>query len=684
MGLFDILTGNKTTKNGLNLIYSKNGDLLYEYNKIAGKIEGLLKVYYSLTESSNGPNTYSKKVGLVKEEYFFLNGLPNGYYKKFDLNSKLIIEIESIKSEVINFSSSFYFKLDSRGINLDLSNFYEINGNVRIYNQIICQYEIVNNKINNLKEFYENGQLKFDKQKGLRYFENGQLEENSRSGEKYYENGQLRLNSKSGEEYYENGQLKMNPKSGEEYYKNGQLKFDLINGREYYENGSIKIKNDDGAKYFISENLNRENFKDNYSFDCFIKGDSIISNNMIYNYYKNVLIYNESGEVYNIEEIVGLYSQENYFQHISRIRKEWKDRGGHISITPKKHSGTKHSEPLLINNFCFIVTIEYYRADLEWHDSETTTHLNPYTGLFNNINYEKGINSGSINFHTKERESKIENKEKSIAIEFYERGLEKDSNNNYEGAIIDFTKAIEIDKEFIDAYRNRASVKCLLGDYEGAIEDYSKIIEINSEDIDAYEDRGRTKYSLKNYIGAIEDFDKIIKIDSETKIYSLRGKMKRYLLDYDEAMLDYDIAVTKFPNDFGCVFGRGELNYEMANYHSAIEDFNKCIELKPKLILSFQKLGECKLKIEDYKGAIDDFSFIIQNRQEAYKIDGPPSENASKILATYYHNRGVARSKIKEYNDAISDFKTAIKLYPNCVSDVENDLELAINQLGSL
>ncbi len=682
MGLFDILTGNKTTKNGLNLIYSKNGDLLYEFNKINGKIEGILKVYYSLKDSSNSANISSKKVGLVKEEYFFLNGLPNGYYKKFDLKSKLIIEIESIKSEVIDFNSSFYFKLDSRGINLDLSNFYEINGNVRINNQIICQYEIVNNKINNLKEFYENGQLKYDKQKGLKYYENGQLEENSRIGEKYYENGQLELNSKSGEEYYENGQLKKNPKSGEEYYENGQLKFDLMNGREYYENGSIKIKNDNGAKYFISENLNRENFKENYSFDSFIKGDSIISNNIIYNYYKNVLIYNESGEFYSIRQIIEIYFQENYFNRINRIRKEWRDKGGHISITPKNHSGTKYSEPLLINNFCFIVNVEYYSHDyLYQNDYETTTHLNPYTGLFNNIHYENGINSSSINFHTKE-ESKLENKEKSIAIEFYERGLENYSNNNYEGALIDYSKAIEIDIEFIDAYRNRASVKCSLGDYEGAIEDYSKLIEINSEDIDAYEDRGRAKYSLKNYIGAIEDFDKIIKLDNETKIYSLRGKMKRYLLDYNEAMLDYDIAVNKFPNDFGCVFGRGELNYEMANYHSAIEDFNKCIELKPKLILSFQKLGECKLKIEDYKGAIDDFSFIIQNRQEAYKIDGPPSENASKILATYYHNRGVARSKIKEYNDAISDFKTAMKMYPNCASVVEKDLEFAINQLG--
>jgi len=263
-----------------------------------------------------------------------------------------------------------------------------------------------------------------------------------------------------------------------------------------------------------------------------------------------------------------------------------------------------------------------------------------------------------------QRTSDFKINESANASEIYQRALEKDANNDYEGAIIDLTKAIEIDKEFIDAYRNRASIKCSIGNYEGAINDYTKIIEINPEDVDALEDRGRAKYSLKDYVGAIEDFDEIISIDNETKIYSLRGKMKRYLLYYDEAMLDYDIAVNKFPNDFYCVFGRGELKYEMANYHSAIEDFNKCIELKPKLILSFQKLGECRLKIEDYKGAIEVFTYIIKNRQEAYKIDGPPSENASKTLATYYYNRGVARSNIKDYKNAISDIKSAVELNP--------------------
>ena len=396
MGLFDFLTGNKTTKNGLNLIYSKKGDLLYEFNKIAGKIEGKLKVYYSLKESSNNPSISRKQVGLVYEEYFFLNGLPNGNYKRFDRESKLIIEIEYIKSEIIDFNSSFYIQIDTKGIRLLFSNFYEVNGNVRINNY---HYEIINNKI--IKEFYENGQLKYDNQNGMHYYENGQLKQNSRRCKKYYENGQLELNWKSGEAYYENGQLKTNPTSGEEYYENGQLKFDLMNGREYYENGSIKIKNDKGAKYFKLENLNQENFKRNNSFDCFIEGDSIISNTMIYNYYKNVLIYNESGEFYTVGQIIEIYSQENYLKRDSRIRERYASLGVRISRTPLLYWKTEYSEPILINNFCFIVNVDYYQNAIKTN-MNTTTHLNPYTGLYNNIHYENGINTNNINFHTKE------------------------------------------------------------------------------------------------------------------------------------------------------------------------------------------------------------------------------------------------------------------------------------------
>lgn len=271
----------------------------------------------------------------------------------------------------------------------------------------------------------------------------------------------------------------------------------------------------------------------------------------------------------------------------------------------------------------------------------------------------------NINFQDYEKKAELKINNTLNAVEFYERGIDKDSNSDYEGAIIDFTKAIEINGEYIDSYRGRASARIWLNDYEGVINDYTKIIELNSIDIDAYESRGLAKTCLKDYIGAIEDFNKTIELDKESKVYSSRGRMKKNLLDFDGALLDYNIAVEKYPEDFSNYFGRGELKYEIADYHGANKDFNKCTELKPNRIISFHKRGDCRLKIEDYKGAIEDYSMVIQNRQYKYGVTNPSSENAIKMLASIYHNRGIARSKIKEYNDAIEDIKTALEFDPN-------------------
>ena len=92
--------------------------------------------------------------------------------------------------------------------------------------------------------------------------------------------------------------------------------------------------------------------------------------------------------------------------------------------------------------------------------------------------------------------------------------------------------------------------------------------------------------------------------------------------------------------------------------------------------MSFHKKGDCKLKIEDFKGAIEDYSIVVQNRQDKYGVNRPPSENTTKLLASLYYNRGFARFKIKEYNLVFEDLKKALELDP--------EYEEAIKLLESL
>lgn len=67
------------------------------------------------------------------------------------------------------------------------------------------------------------------------------------------------------------------------------------------------------------------------------------------------------------------------------------------------------------------------------------------------------------------------------------------------------------------AYNGRGSAKDDLKDYEGAIADYDKALELDPQDTGAYFARGNAKYNLKDYAGAITDYDKAIKLAPKTK-----------------------------------------------------------------------------------------------------------------------------------------------------------------------
>ena len=90
-----------------------------------------------------------------------------------------------------------------------------------------------------------------------------------------------------------------------------------------------------------------------------------------------------------------------------------------------------------------------------------------------------------------------------LATQYFKQGVEKYEAGNYQGAISNWSKAIEINPQDAIAYYNRGLAKDGLQDYHGAIVDYTKAIEINPQYAAAYSNRGVAKDDLKDYQGAI-------------------------------------------------------------------------------------------------------------------------------------------------------------------------------------
>jgi tetratricopeptide (TPR) repeat protein len=131
------------------------------------------------------------------------------------------------------------------------------------------------------------------------------------------------------------------------------------------------------------------------------------------------------------------------------------------------------------------------------------------------------------------------------AEEYYEKGIEKYSSGDVDGARRDFNKAIKLNPNFAEAYtaRGNARQRSYNQDTNGALSDYTKAIQLDPDQIKAYVNRGLLRSRSEDYQGAIEDFSKAIEIDPNyAKGYRFRGDSKKLMGNEPSALADYEAA----------------------------------------------------------------------------------------------------------------------------------------------
>ncbi|MYG08791.1 tetratricopeptide repeat protein [Candidatus Poribacteria bacterium] len=140
--------------------------------------------------------------------------------------------------------------------------------------------------------------------------------------------------------------------------------------------------------------------------------------------------------------------------------------------------------------------------------------------------------------------SKVIELEPDYADAYYDRGVAHGKKREFDLAILDYTKAIELNPDYVNAYCNRGSAYLPKGEFDLAIADYTKAIELNPEGADVYGNRGIVWLVRQNWDNAREDLAaaKHIGLDVSTwfhKLYKSVENFERIIA----AKLPEDIAV---------------------------------------------------------------------------------------------------------------------------------------------
>ncbi len=147
---------------------------------------------------------------------------------------------------------------------------------------------------------------------------------------------------------------------------------------------------------------------------------------------------------------------------------------------------------------------------------------------------------------------------------------------NYDQAFLYFNKAITLNADYAEAYRERGITYGNKGQLDMAISDFSKAIELFGDFADAYHDRGNI-YSERGEIdNAISDFNQAIIIDPDyAEAYRDRGLAYNKKGDLDSAISDYSKAIDIDPYYSEAYQSRAQVYYDKNEYDNSRKDIQK-------------------------------------------------------------------------------------------------------------
>jgi len=207
----------------------------------------------------------------------------------------------------------------------------------------------------------------------------------------------------------------------------------------------------------------------------------------------------------------------------------------------------------------------------------------------------------------------IEKEPAKASVAYKNRGVYFYETGQFDKAIADYSRAIDLDPRYVHAYNNRGLALNAEGQPDRAVVDYSKAIALKPNYFEAYANRGLSFDDLGQIDKAIADYDEAIALKpSDYNLYNWRGISFDKTNRFEKAIADYDKAIALNPASYEAYQNRGVTYLRTKQYDRALQDCSRAIELNRDNALAYDvrgnlyvALGKRDLAAADFRKACD-------------------------------------------------------------------------------
>jgi tetratricopeptide (TPR) repeat protein len=200
------------------------------------------------------------------------------------------------------------------------------------------------------------------------------------------------------------------------------------------------------------------------------------------------------------------------------------------------------------------------------------------------------------------------------AAQLVQNGDTFSQQGRYDEAISEYTAAIELAPDLVDAYLARGQAYCFKDRSLMAVSDYSEAIELDPESTAAYYGRGWAHLANRAYDAAISAFTKAIELDPAlVRAYNGRGWAYINKAQWLFESYNYLFILFESHSDLAMAFrGRGWLYVKQPQWELAvIPDLAKAMIQDPDPAEAYCNVGFAHAKKAQWAHAIADYEAAI-------------------------------------------------------------------------